>query len=273
MSPTPGKHRFVHHGGEETTRRRVARTLDATAPDTTTTIYHELRHLIVSGQLAPGTRITERDVVEQFGLSRTPVRSALQRLQQERFVIPVGRGREPRLVVAPLTQADGLEVYGMVGHLEGFAARTAAQLPADRRKMLVRHLRDVNRELATVVRKQLDADRVFDLDLEFHRVLVEESSGPRMIALHRVIKSQSERYSRLYSSVVLTEIATSIKEHGAIATSIAAGNPTAAQHAAETNWYNAAARLTRIIAHKGERGNWNARHSSTDEAPAPPRPL
>ena len=73
-------------------------------------VYNELRALIVSGQLPPGARIAERAVVNRMGLSRTPVRSALHRLQQEGFVASSGIGRDQRLIVTPLTQNDGREL-------------------------------------------------------------------------------------------------------------------------------------------------------------------
>ena len=82
--------------------------------------------------------------------------------------------------------------------------------------------------------------------------------GPRLLTLHRAIKPQSERYSRLYISVLLDEMSNSVKEHEAIARSIAEGDPDAAQRAVEKNWNNAAARLARIIAQHGERGSWEA---------------
>lgn len=226
--------------------------------DNVSQAYRTLRGAIVWGQLSPGSRISERAIAEWLGLSRTPVRSALHRLEQEGFVSSFGEGRERRLVAAPLTLADGQEVYFIVGHLEGLAARTAAALPAVRRKRLVARMRDLNRKLAAESRKKGNAARVFDLDLEFHRTYVEDVVGPRLLTLHRAIKPQSERYSRLYISVLLDELSNSVKEHEAIARSIAEGDPDAAQRAAERNWNNAAARLARIIAQHGERGSWQA---------------
>jgi DNA-binding GntR family transcriptional regulator len=218
--------------------------------------YEELRRIIVWGQLPPGSRISERIIADRLKLSRTPVRSALHRLEQEGFVASTGVGRERRLIVAPLTMHDGQEVFTIVGHLEGLAARTAAELPAARRKALVLQLRAVNDVLATHSRKKGNATRFFDLDIEFHRLYVEEVVGPRLLTLHRAIKPQSERYIRLYVSVLLDQIATSVREHERIAASIAKGDPDAAQTAVETNWRNAADRLTHIIAQHGERGSW-----------------
>ncbi len=219
--------------------------------------YHDLRSVIVGGQLPPGSRISERILAQRLGLSRTPVRSALHRLEQEGFVTAQGHGRERRLIVAPLTMSDGQEVMFIVGHLEGLAARTAATLPAARRKEIVKLLRDTNAKLAADSRLPGgDATRFFELDIEFHSHYVDGVVGPRLLVLHHAIKPQSDRYSRLYASVLLDQLATSVKEHETIAVAIAKGDPDAAQRAAETNWHNAAERLTRIIAKQGERGSW-----------------
>jgi GntR family transcriptional regulator of vanillate catabolism len=92
-------------------------------------VYHELRALIIAGQLPPGARIAERAVVARTGLSRTPVRSALHRLQQEGLVASVGRAGDQRLIVTPLTRGDGREVFLIVGHLEGLPRARRPRCP------------------------------------------------------------------------------------------------------------------------------------------------
>ena len=235
---------------------------DTDAPsDNVSRVYHELRSLIISGQLPPGARIAERAVVARTGLSRTPVRSALHRLQQEGFVASVGRAGDQRLIVTPLTRGDGREVFLVVGHLEGLAAREAAALPAAQRRELVRTLREANRELAVASRAKAASSRLFDLDVRFHASYVEGVAGPRLVALHRAIKPQCERYARLYVNVLLAELPTSVKEHEVITAAIAKGDPAAAQRAVETNWHNAANRLATVIAEHGERGSWHLTES------------
>lgn len=224
--------------------------------DNVTRVYRELRALIISGQLPAGARIAERAVVTRMGLSRTPVRSALHRLQQEGFVASVGRAGDQRLIVTPLTQDDGREVFLIIGHLEGLAAREAASLPRDRRVDLARRLREINRVLAEGARAGSTPSRLFELDEEFHRTFVDGVVGPRLLALHRAIKPQTERYARLYVDVLLDQLPASVKEHTVIASAIGKGDPDAAQNAAETNWENAADRLTHLIAEHGERGIW-----------------
>jgi DNA-binding GntR family transcriptional regulator len=252
MTPTPRK----------TARRKPPREGTADPGERTDNVsraYQELRHRIVWGQLPPGARISERIVAERLGLSRTPVRSAMHRLEQEGFIASVGRARERRLIVAPLTMQDGQEVLHIVGHLEGLAARTAALLPRHRRDAIVRRLRELNDELRRQSSDHVDAVRFFDLDIEFHRSYVEGVAGPRLLTLHRAIKPQSERYIRLYVTAFVDKVSTSVHEHEKIVSAIARGDAGGAQKATETNWHNAAERLARVIEQHGERGSWHTR--------------
>ena len=232
--------------------------------DQVSVAYEALRASIISGELAAGGRIVERSVADRLGLSRTPVRSALHRLQQEGFVEPSGRGADQRLTVAPLTRDDGHELFLLVGHLEGLAARQAAELAGRSRTVLVRRLRVLNRELAVESRKRTGVHRVYELDEQFHRAYVEDVAGPRVVALHRSVKSQIERYARFYASNLMAELPISIREHGDIIRAIGDGDARAAQRAVETNWHHAADRLAKTISQHGERGTWHLRQPRRD---------
>jgi DNA-binding GntR family transcriptional regulator len=219
--------------------------------------YDQLRELIVHGRLAPGTRIIESDIASRLGLSRTPIRSALHRLQQEGYVASVDRTKEKRLIVAPLTQPDAMELFQIVGQLEGLAARAAAERSATERADLVSRLRSLNAAFATAGRAvPPDPSRLFDLDMAFHRAYVEAGAGARLLALHEAIKPQAERYARLYVNALLDEIGTSAAEHEIINQTIESGDATAAQDAVESNWRNAGNRLARVIGARGELGTW-----------------
>ena len=219
--------------------------------------YDQLRELIVHGRLAPGSRIVESEIAERLHVSRTPARSALHRLRQEGYVTAVDRAKEQRLIVAPLTREDGRELFYIVGQIEGLAAHAGAELPPPARMALVRALRQLNQKLAQAARAaKPDPVRIFDLDTAFHRAYVEGAAGARLLALHDAIKPQAERYARLYTNALLDEIATSVDEHLAVIRTIEAGDPAGAQQAVETNWRNAAARLSRVIGTVGERGTW-----------------
>jgi DNA-binding GntR family transcriptional regulator len=219
--------------------------------------YEQVRAMIVLGKLAPGTRIIESDIADHLGLSRTPVRSALHRLQQEGYVSAVDRPKEKRLVVAPLTQSDARELFLMVGQLEGLAARLAAELPARERAALVTQLRALNGDLASAGRAiPATPQRYFELDMAFHHSYVAAAAGPRLLALHEGIKPQAERYTRLYVSALGGAIGTSVEEHEVINRAIESGDADGAQRSVETNWRNAADRLADVISEQGEIGRW-----------------
>jgi len=225
--------------------------------DRIATTYEALRELIVHGQLAPGSRIVEADVAERLNVSRTPVRSALQRLHQEGYIVLSPGQRKSRAMVAPLTKEDASELFSIVGAVEGLAARRAAEADAKARKRLVTHLKEINHDLfASASAGRPDKDRIFNLDSLFHRTYVEAGAGARLLALHDAVKPQAERYVRLYINSLLDRIAESVEEHVVTVTAIEAGDPEAAQQAVNVNWRNADKRLAIVIENMGERGSW-----------------
>lgn len=219
--------------------------------------YDQLRELIVHGRLAPGSRIIESDIADRLGLSRTPTRSALHRLQQEGYVVALDRTKERRLHVSPLTQSDAMELFQIVGQLEGLAVRAVAVRPGSEREEIVSRLRAFNADLATAGRAtSIDPRQLFDLDVDFHRTYLEVGAGPRLLALHNAVRPQAERYARLYVYSLADEIATSVTEHETIIRCIESGDADAAELAAAGNWRNAASRLSKVIGAHGEWGSW-----------------
>ena len=96
---------------------------DNTVPQTVKALLG-IRELILSGELPPGARISELAVVERIGVSRTPVRAALARLQEEGLLEPIAsRGYAVR-AFSEVEIRDAIEVRGT---LEGLAARFAAE--------------------------------------------------------------------------------------------------------------------------------------------------
>ena len=220
-------------------------------------VYQRLRELIVQGLLAPGSRVVETEVAARLGVSRTPVREALQRLQQEGFVVGAPGAQQARLTVAPLTRADVHELLNIVGELEGLAARWAAGLALPDRRALASELQGLNAEFySTGKATPIDHGRLYEADERLHRKIVEACAGPRLIALHDSVKPQAERYIRMYISMLTTDIEASVAEHDAIINAIDAAEADAAQHAVQANWRHAADRIAKVIEIAGERGSW-----------------
>jgi DNA-binding GntR family transcriptional regulator len=225
--------------------------------DLVTLTYYRLRQAITSGALAPGARVVERELGQELGISRTPVRSALHRLQQEGYIAGTGNGAR-QLVIAPLTRADARELFAMVGVVEGLAAREAAQLAPLKRTRLALELTRLNRELreeAESARPQEGA--IFELDAAFHLRCVESGAGPRLRGLHEALKPQAERYARLYANMLTSEIGTSVREHELIIRALDEGEPELARTRMETNWANASSRLAEVMQRAGERSDWS----------------
>jgi DNA-binding GntR family transcriptional regulator len=233
-------------------------TPDTGRDDRGTQAYTQLRELIVRGRLAPGTWIIETDIADRLGVSRTPVRAALQRLQQEGYIVASARGQQYRAAVAALTKEDARELFGIMGQLEALAARNAAELPQDTRADLVSRLRDLNAQLLEKSNAtRPDSNEMFDLDTRFHRCFVEAGAGPRLLGLHEAINPQAERYLRLYLSATTDQISTtSAAEHDAIMDAIEMAQLNDVQLAVQANWRNGAERLSKVIESVGERGSW-----------------
>jgi DNA-binding GntR family transcriptional regulator len=220
-------------------------------------VYVRLRDLIVQGLLAPGSRIVETEIAARLGVSRTPVREALQRLQQEGYVMGSPGAQQSRLTVAPLTRDDVYELLNIVGALEGMGARGAALLTHADRRNLIRDLKALNAEFHRAGKTiPIDHGSLYDADERFHRRLVEASAGPRLLALHDAVKPQAERYIRMYISMLTGDIRTSVYEHDIIIAAIEEGRADDAELAIQVNWRHAADRLSKVIAMAGERGSW-----------------
>ena len=220
-------------------------------------VFEQLRGMIVNGRLSPGTWMVEADIAGRLQLSRTPVRGALHLLEREGYVQSNGAGLKARMVVSPLTREDAGELYTIIGRLEGVGAKLAASLATTARRALTRRLREVNRELSRLGRgRQPDAGRIFELDLGFHRAILEAAAGPRLLDLHGRIQPQAERYWRLYAGAITDELHLSVAEHNSIIAALSRGDGEAAERGIQLNWSNGFARLARVIDALGERGGW-----------------
>lgn len=243
-----------HPRGDEPSRREqpTGRTLADRA-------YARLRDSIVTLRLAPGAPLTEVALCRRLNISRTPVRSALLRLQQEGLVETTGASRSGRVTVAPLTAADMRELFLMVGALDGVAARLAAELPAAPRHAVAHEAELINAQLRALSATDVSAIRTAqELDLRFHRCYEQAASGPRLLAKLSALHARRDRYVRVYTEALIHthSVQESLDEHGSIVEAIARGEADAAERHAVFNYRNALERYWRIVAIHGERGSW-----------------
>jgi DNA-binding GntR family transcriptional regulator len=217
----------------------------------------KLRELIVEGQIAPGSWVVEAELTERLGFSRTPIRGALQLLQQEGFIIDPPAGANSRLRISPLTKLDAQELYLIVAQIESLAGTLTVALDDRALDALCERMTDLNDKLQGVADENLmHPGDVFELDSKFHREFVLAGAGARLRSLHQMVQPQIERYWRIYVHRIAQNIPYSVSEHREIISSIAKRNAKAIERAIHANWKNGADRICSLIDVLGERGSW-----------------
>jgi DNA-binding GntR family transcriptional regulator len=152
-------------------------------------VIEAMRERIISGELDPGTNLSEIALAEAFGVSRTPVREALKQLQTEGLVEI--RPRVGTFVTAP-SRREINELFEMKGLLEGAAARLLAQRGAvPELELLKQNLQNADRAVATDSR-----DGYAALVHEFHDLIIQGADNAKLHGHYRILMNQLA-YQRL----------------------------------------------------------------------------
>jgi len=177
------------------------------------TVYQQLRDDIVSGALPPGAVLREAELAPRFGVSKTPLRDALVRLQKDGFVaIPPYRSA----VVVGYSRTDLREIYELRELLEGACARQAASYISA----------DALAELAQIVRASAEcvaggqvieglAEELAELHDQFDLVMYAQSRNSRIGEMVGNIRGHIKRIGRLTTGIP-GRLAKSVPEHEAI---------------------------------------------------------
>ena len=189
--------------------------------------YEAIREAIVSGSLAPGTKLTVDHLAHRLGVSRTPVKEALVRLEREGLVRIVPRHGA---FVARLSVPDVEELYDLREVCEGLAARRAAMHA--RREQLA-ELEELLARAEQCVRSQ-DRVRYSDVDVLFHGAIARMSGNGRLVEVLEGLRSQTRLL--MAASVVLPgRLQRSHQEHRRIYEAIAGRDPRRAEAAARAH--------------------------------------
>jgi DNA-binding GntR family transcriptional regulator len=153
-------------------------------------VYENLRQAIVGGRIAPGTRLVECQIADAQGISRTPVREAIHKLERERFIERLPRGG---FSVLGLNRQDIIETFGIRSVLEGYAARLAAfNYQTGDLKPLEEKIDEFERLLE---KKQLKA--LPDLNTRFHDLLYNLCRSQRLIGMIYALRDHIYRYRQI----------------------------------------------------------------------------
>ncbi|WP_269503192.1 GntR family transcriptional regulator [Burkholderia sp. IMCC1007] len=166
--------------------------MEARLDSTADAVAASLREMIINGELQAGERLVERDLAERFGISRIPMREAIQRLERE-GLLDIFRNRGA--VVRMLDASDVQEIYDMRALLEGDAIYRS-----------VKRLDDETLARAELVHRLLGESgvprRQGELNREFHALLYSCCGNARLLQAIAELRGQVERYERLQTTLL-----------------------------------------------------------------------
>jgi DNA-binding GntR family transcriptional regulator len=189
-------------------------------PDTRagqTDAYQLILGAIDSGSYRPGDRLVESELAERFGVSRTPIREALQRLETQSLLARDGRS----LVVASLDHNQMAELYVVRSELEALAARLAARHATEEEVRLLQQMVDEDRALVD------DPGALARTNRRFHRQV-------HLASHNRYLVQQLDLVYRSMALMATTSLAAegrsavAVEEHASVVDAIARGDGAAA---------------------------------------------
>lgn len=154
-------------------------------------VFKTLREAILKGDLAPGERLMEIKLANQLGVSRTPIREAIRKLELEGLVVMVPRkGAE----VAKITEKDLRDVLEVRASLEELAISLACERITDEK---IAELKDALEQFRIVI-KGKDVTKIAQMDVAFHDVIFEATQNARLVQMVNNLREQMYRYRLEY---------------------------------------------------------------------------
>lgn len=193
-------------------------------------VAETLRESIVNGTLKPGERLMEIQLAEELGVSRTPVREAIRKLELEGFVIMIPRRGT---YVADLSIKDINEVFEIRTSLDVLAAGLAVErITEDELEQLERLLVEIGELI-----EGNDIERIVEVDSQFHDVLYKASRNDRLVGIINNLREQFTRF-RSISFQYPGRMKVSVEEHRRLVEAIADRNTELAQQIAREHMEN-----------------------------------
>ena len=201
-------------------------------------IFEQLERDILSGKYPRSSVLSELGLSKELGVSRTPVREAIRRLEQEDILEECGKG----MIVVGITPEDMQDMFEIRLAVEGEAARRAARNVSDEQLGRMREILDLQR-FYSEKEGENSSDQIKNMDSQFHEILyLASNSRPyirTLLPLHKRMmkmrKASVSKHSRAMQS---------LEEHEAIYEALLRHDPDAAEKAVLAQSRNARERMT-----------------------------
>ncbi len=203
-------------------------------------VFETLREAIISGQLKPGERLMEIQLADELGVSRTPVREAIRKLELEGFVVMIPR---KGAYVADISLKDIADVFELRRALEALAAELAAERATEEE---IEQMERCLFELAKVI-EQKDVAKIVEIDTKFHENLYVASRNQRLGGILSLLSELIQRYrTRTLSNEARMKVA--LEEHRGLVEALAARDPESARRLAQEHIESAENSLMTLLA-------------------------
>ncbi|HOJ77242.1 MAG TPA: GntR family transcriptional regulator [Bacillota bacterium] len=194
-------------------------------------VFETMREAIINGQLRPGERMMEIQLAEEMGVSRTPVREAIRKLELEGLVVMIPR---KGAYVAGLSLKDIADVFEIRRALEGLAAELAADRITDQElENLERYLVKISEEIECG-----DLNKVVEIDTDFHTLLYQASRNSKLTQIINNLREQIQRF-RTTSLSLPGRMRVALDEHRKIVEAISSRDGELARKIAQEHIENA----------------------------------
>ncbi len=183
-------------------------------------VYEKLEDNILTGFYKRDMLLTEVRLSEELGVSRTPIREALRRLEAEHMIEETGKGMK----VLGVTEQDCKNIYEIRMLIEGLAARDAAKFASEDQ---IRRMRDAL-DLQDFYAMRTDAEKVREMDTDFHEELYRSCGNDVLYDTLSALHTKAQKY-RKQSVENHDRAVESVKEHKEVLKAIIARDPDKAE--------------------------------------------
>lgn len=154
-------------------------------------VFDYLKNAIIDQTIEPGSRLVESRIAKTLGISRTPLREALHKLEREDWIEKMPNGG---FQVVDLTLDDIIQTFGIRSVLESYAARLATENFDDKTLALFeKKLKEYRERL----KQDPDSESLQKINTEFHDMLYEMSRNPKLIKMINQLRAQISRYRHI----------------------------------------------------------------------------
>ena len=210
-------------------------------------VFENLRDAIITQVLKPGERLMEIQLADEMGVSRTPVREAIRKLELEGLVVMVPR---KGAYVAGVSMKDIHEVYEVRSALEMLAVTLAAERITDEELNALEQ--QVLRESEEEAKKDgSDLDNIIYIDSSFHDIIYQAARNQRLVQFVNILQEQLQRF-RAASLARPGRSKTALEEHKQIVEALSERNGELASKLAQEHIENAENAMIASMKEKGE---------------------